>query len=54
MFELRRGEEYAEETQMFKNIKKRDARVVGYLRPVKQWNPGKQAEFDLRKNFRVM
>ena len=30
------------------------SRVVGYLRPVKQWNPGKQAEFGLRKNFRVM
>ena len=27
------------------------ARVVGYLRPVKQWNGGKQAEFDLRKSF---
>ena len=30
------------------------SRVVGYLRPVKQWNPGKQAEFGLRKNFKVM
>jgi ribonucleoside-triphosphate reductase len=29
------------------------SRVVGYLRPVKQWNPGKQAEFSLRKNFRA-
>jgi len=27
------------------------ARIVGYLRPVKQWNPGKQAEFDDRKMF---
>jgi len=29
------------------------SRVVGYLRPVNQWNPGKQAEFGLRKSFSV-
>jgi len=29
------------------------SRVVGYLRPVKQWNDGKQAEFSLRKTFKV-
>jgi ribonucleoside-triphosphate reductase len=29
------------------------SRVVGYLRPVKQWNAGKQAEFDDRKSFQV-
>jgi len=28
------------------------SRVVGYLRPVKQWNLGKQAEFELRQEFR--
>ncbi len=27
------------------------SRVVGYLRPVDQWNDGKQAEFDIRKTF---
>jgi anaerobic ribonucleoside-triphosphate reductase len=27
------------------------SRVVGYLRPVDQWNDGKQAEFKLRRNF---
>jgi anaerobic ribonucleoside-triphosphate reductase len=27
------------------------SRVVGYLRPVDQWNDGKQAEFALRKTF---
>jgi hypothetical protein len=27
------------------------SRVVGYLRPVKQWNPGKQEEYKQRKNF---
>jgi len=29
------------------------SRVVGYLRPVKQWNNGKQAEFGMRKLFKV-
>jgi len=27
------------------------SRVVGYIRPVEQWNPGKQAEFSDRSNF---
>ena len=35
-----------EETEIY-------SRVVGYLRPVKQWNNGKQAEFELRKTFKV-
>jgi len=29
------------------------SRVVGYLRPVKQWNNGKQAEFGMRKTFKL-
>ena len=29
------------------------SRVVGYLRPVKQWNNGKRAEFKKRKVFKV-
>ncbi|MBN2455140.1 MAG: ribonucleoside triphosphate reductase [Sedimentisphaerales bacterium] len=29
------------------------SRVVGYLRPVKQWNEGKQAEFNLRSKYKV-
>jgi len=29
------------------------SRVVGYLRPVKQWNKGKQEEFDSRLLFRL-
>ena len=29
------------------------SRVVGYLRPVAQWNNGKQAEFCMRKTFKV-
>ena len=35
-----------EETEIY-------SRVVGYLRPIKQWNNGKQAEFDMRKTFKV-
>jgi anaerobic ribonucleoside-triphosphate reductase len=27
------------------------SRVVGYMRPVKQWNDGKQAEYSIRKTF---
>ena len=30
------------------------SRVVGYLRPVKQWNLGKQAEFNQRKTFKTL
>jgi len=29
------------------------SRVVGYLRPVKQWNNGKRAEFDIRKTYKL-
>lgn len=29
------------------------SRIVGYLRPVKQWNHGKQAEFRMRKVFNL-
>ncbi|MCD6233157.1 ribonucleoside triphosphate reductase [bacterium] len=29
------------------------SRVVGYLRPVKQWNEGKQEEFKQRKEFKL-
>ena len=35
-----------EETEVY-------SRVVGYLRPIKQWNNGKQAEFSIRKSFMV-
>jgi len=27
------------------------ARVTGYMRPVSQWNPGKQQEFEDRKVY---
>lgn len=29
----------------------RYSRIVGYLRPIEQWNVGKQAEWDDRKTF---
>lgn len=29
------------------------SRIVGYIRPVSQWNDGKQAEFEQRKTFEI-
>ena len=29
------------------------SRIVGYLRPIKQWNEGKQAEFKLRRPYKM-
>jgi hypothetical protein len=29
------------------------SRVIGYLRPVSEWNDGKQAEYKLRKTFKM-
>ena len=29
------------------------SRIVGYLRPVSQWNEGKKEEFKMRKNFKI-
>jgi len=29
------------------------SRVVGYLRPVNQWNDGKTSEFNIRKTYKV-
>ncbi len=29
------------------------SRVTGYLRPVKQWNDGKQGEYMNRKTFKI-
>lgn len=29
------------------------SRIVGYLRPISQWNEGKKAEFSIRKSFDV-
>lgn len=29
------------------------SRVVGYFRPVSQWNPGKRSEFSDRRPYRV-
>lgn len=30
------------------------SRVVGYFRPVQQWNDGKQDEFGARKTFKAV
>jgi anaerobic ribonucleoside-triphosphate reductase len=39
-----------------KNFQKAEvySRVVGYIRPVEQWNKGKQAEFCDRKEFKIV
>jgi len=29
------------------------SRIVGYIRPINQWNPGKLAEFHDRKTFKM-
>ena len=29
------------------------SRIVGYLRPVDQWNLGKKAEFEMRKTYKI-
>ena len=29
------------------------SRIVGYLRPIKQWNEGKQQEFNRRKTYHL-
>jgi len=29
------------------------SRIVGYIRPVSQWNDGKQSEFEQRKTFEI-
>ena len=29
------------------------SRIVGYLRPISQWNDGKRAEFDMRKHYSI-
>jgi len=38
---------------VLKNFKRAEvySRVVGYIRPVEQWNKGKQAEFGDRKEY---
>ena len=30
------------------------SRVVGYIRPIRQWNKGKQSEFADRSTFNLM
>ncbi|MCS7315594.1 MAG: hypothetical protein NZ554_08985, partial [Bryobacteraceae bacterium] len=44
--ELARCPDCGSETELY-------SRIVGYFRPVKQWNAGKQAEFALRRRYRL-
>jgi ribonucleoside-triphosphate reductase len=43
------------ENKSLKNYQETEvySRVVGYLRPVSQWNEGKQQEFKDRKEFKI-
>lgn len=29
------------------------SRIVGYFRPISQWNPGKRSEFSDRLNYKI-
>ena len=44
-----------EADSVLRNFQKTEvySRVVGYIRPVAQWNNGKQAEYADRKEFQV-
>lgn len=44
-----------EKDPVLKNFQRAEvySRVVGYIRPVQQWNKGKQAEFGDRQEFDV-
>jgi len=44
-----------EKSQELKNYQPCEvySRVVGYLRPVQQWNLGKQKEFQERKEYKI-
>ena len=35
-----------------RQVAERHTRVMGYVRPVSQWNPGKKAEFNERVHFK--
>ncbi len=44
-----------EKDKSYKNYQKNEvySRVVGYLRPIQQWNKGKVEEYTDRKNYKV-
>jgi len=46
-------EEHNKEVEGLRTPTEIYSRVVGYMRPVDQWNEGKQNEFHDRKNFNV-
>jgi len=43
-----------EQDKILRNFRDNEvySRIVGYLRPIKQWNPAKQAEFEDRTLFK--
>lgn len=63
LFKIKQGVEYLfffkcdecfAEDPTLRNFRETEvfSRVVGYLRPVKQWNKGKKAEYEMRKEFK--
>jgi len=44
-----------EKSQMLFNYRPCEvfSRIVGYLRPIQQWNKGKQGEYKDRKNYEI-
>lgn len=53
--EFLKCEECHKKDSVLRNFRETEvySRVVGYIRPVKQWNKGKQAEFGDRQEFMV-
>ena len=53
--EYRKCKSCHEVDPVLRNFQKAEvySRVVGYIRPVEQWNNGKKAEFEDRKEFRL-
>jgi len=43
---FRKSQDFCQDCEVY-------SRVVGYLRPVSNWNPGKKEEFQIRKNYEM-
>ncbi len=50
---IRKKSEFKKEEKQKRTKCERYSRVVGYIRPVEQWNEGKQAEWHDRKHFEI-
>ena len=41
---FRKSQDFGQDCEVY-------SRVVGYLRPISNWNPGKKEEYKIRKNY---